>query len=132
MEQEKALPESERRFVQHPVNETYGEAFFMNFVVPFAFYAFWASFYFIFNFIIKAKKIRDKEYLTLYTYFSGMKFQGKLMRKFGKKWAPILFMVYHLTFVTCTHILAVLSFYSETIHTCSTLIWLNVCIWNGA
>lgn len=132
MEQEKGLPESERRFVQHPVDETYREAFFKNFVVPYCFYFAWAICYFMVNFVISAKKIRDKEYLTLYTYFSGMKWAGKVLRSFGKKWAPFLFMGYHLTFLSVCHLLAVLSFYSETAHTCLTLIWLNVCIWNGS
>lgn len=132
MEQEKSLPESERRFVTHPENETLREAFIKNFVVPYIFYFFWATCYFIFNFVIKAKKIRDQEYLTLYTYFSGMKWPGMMLRKCGRRRAPFMFMGYHILFVSCTHLLAVISFYSEIAHTCLTLTWLNVCIWNGS
>lgn len=71
MEQEKHLPVSEQKFVKHPEGETFGQAFFMNFVVPYCVYFAWAISYFSINFIFHYKKIREKEYLTLYTYFAG-------------------------------------------------------------
>lgn len=69
MEYEKGIPKSERKFVQHPVDESFGEALLKNIVIPYALYFAWAFCYYMVNFVISAKKIRDKDYLTCYTYF---------------------------------------------------------------
>lgn len=132
IEYEKTLPDSERRFARHPTNESFRDAFIKNFVVPYALYFIWAACYYTVNFIISAKKIREQQYLTLYTWFSEMKWAGPYLRMFGRKWAGLIFMTYHLIFFSICHIFAVISFYYETAHTCLTLLWLNVCIWNGS
>lgn len=60
MEHDKSLPESERRFVQHPINEPFREMMIKNFAVPYALYFVWAIFYYTMNFVVGAKKIKDK------------------------------------------------------------------------
>ena len=58
---ELALPDSDCRFVRHPVDEHFWsyEAFKMNFVYPYALYFVWGILYYIFNFVCKAEKIKE-------------------------------------------------------------------------
>lgn len=132
MEHEKGLPESERRFALHPVDEPFREMMIKNFAVPYALYFVWAFSYYTMNFVVGAKKIRERQYLTLYTYFASMKWAGGILKARGPQWAPFVFMGFHFLFFSATHIVAIISFHSEIAHTISTLIWLNVCIWNGS
>ena len=41
----------------------------MNVILPYAWYLVWAVLYYIFNFVIKRKKIRKEGYSTLYKKF---------------------------------------------------------------
>jgi hypothetical protein len=69
MEAEKDLPPEQSRFCKHPKDETWAKAFLMNIVLPYAWYLVWALGYYLINFVIKRKQIREKEYGTLYRYF---------------------------------------------------------------
>lgn len=99
--------------MKHPTDEKFFsvDAMVKNFVVPYAIYFLWAAIYYYINFVVQAKKFKEKEYLTLYYHFKAMKYPGKMLDKLGPKWAPACFMVYHWLFFSVTHILALFSFY---------------------
>jgi len=120
--------------LKHPINEKFfsGEAILKNFVVPYAIYFLWAGIYYYINFVVQAKKFKEKEYLTLYSHFKSMKLPGKMMNKLGPKYAHFFFMFYHWSFFSVTHILALFSFYSSYFHFLSTSVWLFICVWNGS
>ena len=104
----------------------------MNFLYPYLAYLFWAVLYYIFNFELKAKKIKEEQYRTLYVKFSEIGWSKNLMTKIGPKWSPFVFMCFHCTFFSFGHVLAICSFYSMWCHTILMIIWLSFMVWNGA
>lgn len=133
MEAEKDLPPELSKFVKHPKDETYWQAFKMNVILPYAWYLVWAILYYIFNFVIKRKKIRKEGYSTLYKKFqNNIKWSSKILKKAGPKWSPLVFMLYHCGFFTVSHIIALMAYYSKFLHTFFMFLWLFFCVWNGS
>ena len=72
------------------------------------FYCIWAVVYSIWNFVIAAKTIKEKNYITLYSHV-----------KSGHSWvkSPLMFMLLHLTMSLSTVLLAT---------ACYQIFWLNM------
>lgn len=100
--------------------------------MPYVGYFIWAFLYYIVNFVVKEKKIRDREYKTLYGYFYNIKWSNKILKRAGPKIAPFVFMAYHCGFFTVSHCIALACFYSEYAHTFFLFFWLFICVWNGS
>lgn len=62
MPYEANIPEEQRRFLSHPIDEPFfsEKALRMNFFYPYLFYFIWAIPYYIFNFVMKAEKIKEQ------------------------------------------------------------------------
>lgn len=135
MFEQKDLPEDKRYFLNHPFEENFfsWEAFYLNFVIPYLVYFVWAVIYYQINFRFKTKKIEEKEYKTLFKYFSqNVPWSKKLIEEVGPKKSPMLFMGYHCVYFSISHFFAVISFYSTLIHTFLMLMWLTIGVWNGS
>lgn len=132
MEAEKDLPPEQSRFCKHPKDETWAKAFLMNIVLPYAWYLVWALGYYLINFVIKRKQIREKEYGTLYRYFQKIQWSSKILKKAGPRLAPLVFMLYHCAFFSISHIFALCAYYSKIAHTFLMFFWLFICVWNGS
>jgi len=100
--------------------------------MPYAIYIVWAALYFMFNFWVKAKKIKDKKYHTLYRKFKLIKWSRKILQKVGKKWSGLVFMTFHLGYFTVSHLFSLVCLYSEFMHTFLMCFFLFVMVWNGS
>jgi hypothetical protein len=121
--------------LKHPYDEPFfsKEALYLNFVVPYFVYFVWAIIYYQINFRFKTKKIDEKDYKTLFKYFANsVLWSKKIIESAGPKKSPILFMGYHCIYFSISHVFALLSFYSSTIHTLLMFLWLGIMVWNGA
>lgn len=118
--------------MKHPKDDTWGQAFFYNMVLPFAWYLVWAFFYYLFNFVFKRRKIREQNYATLYKKFWGIQWSKKILANAGPKFAPLVFMLFHCAFFTVSHMIALLCYYSKFLHTFFMFLWLFFCVWNGS
>ena len=135
MYEQKDLPESERYFINHPYDESFfsKEALYLNFVVPYGVYFLWAIAYYFINFHFKTKKIEERDYKTLFRYFShSVPWAKKIIEEAGPKKSPYVFMGYHCIFFTVSHLFALMSFYSNTMHTLLMFVWLGIGVWNGS
>ena len=82
---------------------------------------------------MQEKKIREKEYVTLFTYLrDGQPWSRKFMDRAGPQYAPLVFMIYHCCYFTICHIIALLAFYSELFHTLVTSAVVLFSFWNGS
>ena len=136
MEYEATLPEDKRVFLQHDTSEPFfsSKQLYLNFVLPYIFYFIWAILYYIFNFIVKEKRIREREYFTLYTYYQTVQWTKTFITKNGleKIPSPLMFMIFHFIYFSISHIFALLAYYFSLIHTILTFTWLLISIWNGS
>ena len=134
MHYQKGLPEDQRYFLEHPVDEEFWakETLFKNFVVPYTYYFVWVFFYYMFNFIIKEKKIREREYFTLFVFYRTKSWAKGLLQQAGPKFAPAVFMLIHFTYFSICHWLALFTFYHELAQSFFVTLWLFICVWNGA
>ena len=135
MFEQKDWPEDKKYFLSHPYDESFfsANAFYLNFIVPYGVYFIWAFVYYQINFRFKTKKIAEKQYKTLFHYFSNsVPWAKKKLDKAGPKKSPMLFMGYHCIFFTISHVFAVMSFYSNTVHTLLMFLWLGIGVWNGS
>ena len=93
----------------------------------------WAVLYYIFNFIIKEKKIREQNYQNLFFVFkTRFKWSAKILKNAGPKWAPLVFQCYHFGFFAVSHIISLMAYYSKWAHTGFMFFWLFIMTWNGA
>jgi hypothetical protein len=99
---------------------------------PYLAYLFWATCYYQFNFVWRAKKIRQQQYGTLYMQYAKISWSKALMEKFGPDWSPLIFMAAHCSFFSVGHTLAVLSYYNSYIATMLMFGYVGTMIWNGS
>ena len=128
MPYEATLPEKERRFLD--LDTSYDTTKF--FVVPFAFYLVWVVIYFIIHFVVAKERIAKRNYDTMFRSYAAKPHMYKLMCTFGKDFAPVLFIVFHLGFWFICHCASMLVFYSYWWHTFCILFWLSWSLWNAA
>lgn len=101
-------------------------------MLPYSYYFIWAIIYYILNFHVKEKKIREREYYTLFVYYKTKPWAKKILESAGPGFAPLVFMLFHLLFFTTCHILALFSFYYEPVQSFFVTLWLSISVWNGA
>ena len=95
-------------------------------------YFVWAIIYYFINFHFKTKKIEERDYKTLFRYFSqSVPWSKKIIDDAGPNKSPYLFMGYHCVFFTVSHLFALMSFYSNLMHTFLVFLWLGIGVWNG-
>ncbi|CDW79016.1 UNKNOWN [Stylonychia lemnae] len=131
---ERSLPEGERYFLN--IDED-NEKFTLNFLfkmffIPFAVYILWAFLYYMKVFIISSKKIKERNYETMYIYYYNQAWAKKILDKAGPQFGPIVFMSFHVGFFILSSGFAIIAFNSFWVHTILTLIWTIMSIWNGA
>lgn len=102
------LPANEQRFLAIPEPVDAKEWAIMFLGKPMMFYLIWAVIYYIFNFVIAAKTIKEKNYTTLYSHVQS-----------GYSWikSPMMFMFLHLLMSFSTVLLAT---------ACFQFYWLNI------
>lgn len=130
MEYEKDLPESERRFLSYDKNKAFNVWNFI--VIPIFMYVCWMILYFTINFVISAKKIKDKNYETMYNYYERKPWAKKLFDRKGCIRGPLLFLSFHFFFFCLCHIYAIMCFMNIYICTISLCFWLTWSIWNSS
>ena len=127
---EATLPESERRFVDLDTSFD----FVKFFVLPIAFYLCWAFSYFMINFVIKAKKIKDKNYENIYTLYYKMGWSKKLLQRYGKSTlaTKFTFIFYHIICFSVGHLWAIPQMWIGSFNTFCIILWNTWSIWNGS
>jgi hypothetical protein len=101
-------------------------------LIPMGIYMVWMFFYFIINFVISAKKIREKNYDNMYLYYEKKPWANKLLNRKGFLSGPLLFLTIHFSFFSLCHFYAILCFkyyYFCTLSICFGLSW---SIWNSS
>ena len=128
MEMEESLPEDQRLFSKLDTSFD----FYKFFVYPIACWFVWVALYFIINFVVSAKRIRERNYDNMYGYYSRIAWSRTLMNKCGEKLAPVVFVsILFGMFILC-HCGSILCFYSFYFHTFAILFWLTWSIWNAS
>ena len=128
MEYELTLPEDKRTFLTLDTSFS-----FQKFIlIPVGIYIFWIVCYFFINFVIAAKRIKERNYDNMFNYYDKQKWAHNLMYKLGPKFAPVIFLSIHFGFFLCTHLGSIICMYSYEFHTFSIIFWLTWSIWNAA
>jgi hypothetical protein len=102
------------------------------FLIPLGLYLLWASLYSLKIFVCSAKKIKERNYETMYVYYIQQPWAERILYTFGRRFAPLVFMSLHVTFFVISSIFAILGYTSFYIHTAFLLMWITLSIWNGA
>ena len=132
MPYEATLKEADRRFLTLDPHESAWNLVKSLFLIPLGLYLLWAFLYSLKVFVISSKKIKDRNYETMYVYYMNQAWAAKILSSFGLRYAPILFMSLHVTFFIVSAGFAILAYYSFIAHTILMLGWVTLSIWNGA
>lgn len=128
MPYEKTLPEAERRYMNIPIDTPID--FNRFFLFPLSIYFAWNITYWFLNFVVAAKRIRERNYETLFGYFNKQKWASKLLK--GRLPPSVLFVSYHACFFFCCHLIAIVCWWSQIFHTIYMFFWITVSIWNSS
>lgn len=128
MPYEATLPESERRFLQFDSSFEFKKIF----AFPLAYYFAWAFFYYMVNFVISARKIKERNYDNMWTYYHAKEWSRKLIYLFGKPWGQLTFLFFHMLWFVLAHFFAIPVLYFQSLHTFLLILWLTWSIWNGS
>jgi hypothetical protein len=132
MKYEAGLPEEQRKFAQIRTDITSEEYWDMMVWTPYKLYFIWMSVYALINFVICKRKIKTQNYLTLYTMMKEWKSFGVLIKMFGKRFSPLIFIVTHFLFFSIMHLFAIVCFHYEYVNKVYVIIVLLVAFKNGA
>jgi len=102
------------------------------FVIPLLLYLLWAGLYSLKVFVISSKKIKERNYETMYVYYMDQPWAAAILSRFGLRLAPLVFMSLHVTFFVISSIFALLAYQSFYLHTFLLMMWVTLSIWNGA
>ena len=102
------------------------------FVIPLVLYLLWAGLYSLKVFVISSKRIKERNYETMYVYYMSQPWAAKILSKFGLRLAPLVFMSMHVGFFVISSIFALCAYQFFYLHTFLLLSWLTLSIWNGA
>lgn len=101
------------------------EFFIFFFKCTFSIYFTWAVIYYVIIFIVRRKKIKERNYDTLFKYLASTdKGARKLWYSRGKKYAGVMFMLTHIGIqlgLTCLAFLCYFSIYLNILVVCTTL-----------
>jgi len=125
---EQTLPPSERRFLD--LDTTFD--FKKFFVYPLCFYFLWVSVYFIINFVVAEKRIRERNYDNMFHYYMKQTWSRDLIMKFGASFAPFVFVSAHFLFFLFCHCCSILVMYNFYWATFCVVFWLVWSIWNAS
>jgi hypothetical protein len=128
MPYEAEIPEEQRRFLSIDLEFDMAKFFY----VPVGFYILWLTVYFMINFVIAAKRIKERNFENMYGYYLKKKWAYDLVHKFGPGMGPVIFLSFHFLFFFVCHIFSMFCFYSFYWHTISILFWLTWSVWNGS
>lgn len=107
-------------------------SFYKFFLMPLSFYLCWLIVYFFINFVIAAKRIRERNYDTLYYYYNNQPWANKLLDRKGCLRGPVLFLSFHFVFFFICHCYALLCWCSYYFATFSVVFWLAWSLWNSS
>ena len=125
---EQTLPEAERMFLD--IDTSFDVYKF--FVYPLCFYFCWVSVYFTINFVVAARRIRERNYDNMFHYYANQKWSRDFMYRLGPSFAPIIFISAHFIFFFLCHCCSMLVLYSYPFATFCIVLWLTWSIWNGS
>jgi len=57
---------------------------------------------------------------------------ANILSRFGLRYAPVVFMSFHITFFIISSVFAILAYSSFYVHSFLLLMWTTLSIWNGA
>lgn len=95
-------------------------------------YLLWALLYSLKIFLVSSKRIKERNYETMYIYYMNQPWAAKILSTFGLKFAPHVFMSLHITFFIVSSVFALLAYSSFYLHSLLMLMWIALSIWNGA
>ena len=130
-----SLPLDQRQFLtldEDEITNGFWRYLTRIFFIPLALYLTWAGLYSLKVFIISSKRIKERNYETMYVYYMNQAWAAKILSKFGLRYAPLVFMSLHVTFFVISSVFAILAYSSFYIHSLLLLSWVTLSIWNGA
>ena len=68
----------------------------------------------------------------MYVYYNRKPENRKILEFLGPKFAPVIFMFFHISFFIVSSVFAMLSYGSFYINTFFMMLWITLSIWNGA
>lgn len=124
MKYEADLPMDQRRFAQFNHDIDWPAYIDLMIIKPYKGYFLWLATYGFVNFVVRRDTIEKQNYLTLYKLQMQWKGLGPILRSFGIKFAPIMFLVVHFVTFSILHLYAIACFHYEYLnkfHICWTL-----------
>ena len=96
-------------------------------------YLSWALIYYLIIFVFRAKKIKERNYLTLFQWMSDTdKNAEKLWNKWGPKYSGLLFMTTHFIIFLMTTFISLISYFSFYFNVLCLSIVFCTCWWRGS
>ncbi|CAI2367403.1 unnamed protein product [Moneuplotes crassus] len=113
---------------------TFSFEFFWYYVTnAFQYYIIWAVVYFLILFVVKRRRIKERNYDTLFIYLSNNdKGARKLWYSKGKKFAPFFYMLTHMVIFLSLTCLSFLCFFSMYLNIFMIALTLFSSAWRGA
>lgn len=110
---EASLPENEKKFFTLTETSSLDWSEYLNTMLyhPTKAYLAWAVLYFLIIFVINAKTIVEKNYDNLFRYFASSGLTRTILKKSGKKGAPLAFMFFHFLFYLTGHLLGIICYH---------------------
>lgn len=127
------LPINEQRFVDLPVEDTWGGYFWSMLLWPILAYLIWSITYSMFNFMVCKERIIKKKRSNLYFYFLETPSVAKFCA--ARNWStvsPFAFMVTHFIMFFITHLIAMACYHSFWLNSFLLIVYAFIAVWNGA
>jgi hypothetical protein len=102
--------------------------------IPLLFYLAWAVSYWLKIFVVSAERIRQRGYITLFTYVTTTTkgVYAAIARRVPPNYRPQVYLFLHMCFCCTTMLLSWLCWRSFTLHTCLLAAMGAISLWHGA
>ncbi|TNV72987.1 hypothetical protein FGO68_gene9866 [Halteria grandinella] len=132
--QEEATKDTRYFLTLSPETESFTTYLTRLFLIPLSLYLLWAFLYSLKVFVISSKRIKDRNYETMYIYYMNQPWAAKILLNtpLGPRAAPFIFMTFHVTFFVVSSVFAGMAYFSFTVHSVMMMTWIGLSVWNGA
>ena len=96
-------------------------------------YLVWCVLYYLIVFVIAKKRIAERNYNTLKTYYESQGgAEGRFLNRFGAKYSGLVYLGSHFTVFLFTATVGILCYFSFYLHCILVVAMSSACFWNGA
>jgi hypothetical protein len=128
----KYSPRTEWKFYDS-TKDTFSIEFLKDFYIAIiGAYLSWATIYYLIMFVIAKKRIKNRGYGTLKSYYEEGEKGKKIMNKYGEQYSQFVYLGLHFVVSLFTMTVSLIAYFSFPAHCVLVLALSSSCFWNGA